>query len=254
MATRVDECSRLLVRHQWVREQGIPRVSTLVGDVDAARRRWRAWTSAGGRNPESAPIRSEPARAGSEWLALTATIAAQQATREPRAPIAIAVSRETFTVWHGSRESRVKALIDEGLVHVPRRRGGVAKRESAKTRHLRARSLAELTLFEALQSTPSTSGRFRLNECLPFHFGSRAVEIDLVSREDALAIEIDGYHHFADPDAYRRDRRKDLLVQTHGFVVLRFLAEDVLADPRVAVSAVVEALGRRAFHERETIR
>ena len=28
-------------------------------------------------------------------------------------------------------------------------------------------------------------------------------------------------------DAYRRDRRKDLLLQENGYVVLRFLADDV---------------------------
>jgi hypothetical protein len=30
-------------------------------------------------------------------------------------------------------------------------------------------------------------------------------EVDLLSRRDRIAIEIDGYHHFADLDAYRRD-------------------------------------------------
>ena len=31
----------------------------------------------------------------------------------------------------------------------------------------------------------------------------------------------------ADPEAYRRDRRKDLMLQEHGYCVIRFLAEDV---------------------------
>jgi very-short-patch-repair endonuclease len=30
----------------------------------------------------------------------------------------------------------------------------------------------------------------------------------------------------ADAEAYRRDRRKDALLQQHGYFVLRFLAED----------------------------
>jgi len=33
--------------------------------------------------------------------------------------------------------------------------------------------------------------------------------------------------HLADPEAYRRDRRKDALLQESGCFVLRFLAEDV---------------------------
>jgi very-short-patch-repair endonuclease len=111
--------------------------------------------------------------------------------------------------------------------------------------HLDARSLAEATLFEALEATPATAGRFRLNESLAVRFGPVAAEVDLLSRGDRIAIEIDGVHHFADPACYRRDRRKDLLLQTHGFVVVRLLAEDVVRDVRAAVTAVSQALAYR---------
>jgi very-short-patch-repair endonuclease len=40
-------------------------------------------------------------------------------------------------------------------------------------------------------------------------------------------MELDGAQHLADPVAYRRDRRKDPLLQENGYLVLRFLAEDV---------------------------
>lgn len=110
---------------------------------------------------------------------------------------------------------------------------------------LDARSVAEATLFEALEATPATAGRFRLNEALSVRFGPGAAEIDLLSRGDRIAIEIDGVHHFADLDRYRRDRRKDLLLQTHGFVVVRLLAEDVVRDVRAAVTAVTQVLASR---------
>ena len=42
-----------------------------------------------------------------------------------------------------------------------------------------------------------------------------------------IAIELDGGQHLESVDAYRRDRRKDRLLQQHGYFVLRFLAEDV---------------------------
>ena len=42
-----------------------------------------------------------------------------------------------------------------------------------------------------------------------------------------FAIEIDGGQHLANAEAYRRDRRKDVLLQENGYFVLRFLAEDV---------------------------
>jgi len=38
---------------------------------------------------------------------------------------------------------------------------------------------------------------------------------------------LDGGQHLGDPEAYRRDRRKDQLLQEHGYFVLRFLAEDL---------------------------
>jgi very-short-patch-repair endonuclease len=125
--------------------------------------------------------------------------------------------------------------------------GGDAPSAAGRVRglHVDARSLAEATLFEALEATPATAGRFRLNESLAVRFGPLAAEVDLLSRGDRIAVEIDGVHHFADPERYRRDRRKDLLLQTHGFVVVRLLAEDVVRDVRAAVTAVSQALAYR---------
>ena len=122
----------------------------------------------------------------------------------------------------------------------------------ATTTSAQARSLAEQAMLDALEADAATAGRFRLNQAVSFAFGARAAEVDLLSRVDDLAIEIDGYHHFTDAEHYRRDRRKDLLLQAHGYLVLRFLAEDVLADPRAAVGAVIELLGvRRGRLERQ---
>ena len=38
---------------------------------------------------------------------------------------------------------------------------------------------------------------------------------------------MDGCQHLSSLDAYRRDRRKDALLQEHGYFVLRFLTEDI---------------------------
>ncbi|NCD35215.1 MAG: hypothetical protein EOL87_17595 [Spartobacteria bacterium] len=43
----------------------------------------------------------------------------------------------------------------------------------------------------------------------------------------AQAMRLPTYMYPREPDAYRRDRRKDLLLQEHGYFVLRFLTEDV---------------------------
>ena len=53
------------------------------------------------------------------------------------------------------------------------------------------------------------------------------MEVDLVCSESRLVIELDGAQHLSDADAYRRDRRKDALLQENGYFVLRFLAEDI---------------------------
>ena len=92
----------------------------------------------------------------------------------------------------------------------------------------RARSNAEAFLYRRLETLPLTSGRFELNVPLPIPFaGAEEMEVDLVDREARIAIEIDGIYHFRGEDAYRRDRRKDFLLQKYGYLVLRFLAGDV---------------------------
>jgi hypothetical protein len=93
----------------------------------------------------------------------------------------------------------------------------------------RARSQAERMMHGYLAGNPETAGLFELNGRMPFDFGNRRAEVDLVCRQLAVAVEIDGYYHFRDEDGFRRDRRKDVLLQSHGFLVVRFLAGDVVS-------------------------
>lgn len=51
--------------------------------------------------------------------------------------------------------------------------------------------------------------------------------------------------YLSDPVAYRRDRRKDRLLQENGYFVLRFLAEDVGKELDVVLDAILQALSRR---------
>src|SRR5262249_39101878 len=143
--------------------------------------------------------------------------------------------------WRAGRMDRLAAMVDEGWVVVP----DPPPEHRGRPAQLDARSAAEATLYEALEATPATTGRVALNQSLSVRFGPQAAEIDLLSRGDRIAVEIDGVHHFADPDCYRRDRRKDLLLQTQGFVVVRLLAEDVMRDVRTSVTAVCQALAYR---------
>jgi very-short-patch-repair endonuclease len=110
----------------------------------------------------------------------------------------------------------------------------------------RARSASEAFLFRRLETLTETKGRFRLNERLPISFdGSGALEVDLLCADSRVAIELDGAQHLTDRDAYRRDRRKDQLLQENGYFVLRFLAEDVGKELDRVLDAVLRAIGRR---------
>jgi very-short-patch-repair endonuclease len=254
MGPRDDDALRMIVRHQWVREHGTPRVTTLAGRREAARALWLEWMRLTGRPRAAKSFFEQPARAGGTWIETTAKKAMALAIATPREPVAIVVEPAIVSEWIGASAHRLSAFIGEGVVPIagraPTAAAARARTSRAEALATRARSLAELTLFEALEATPSTAGRFSLNQPLSFHFGSRAAEIDLLSRDDEIAIEVDGFHHFEDADCYRRDRRKDLVLQANGYAVLRFLADDVLADPRAAVQLVVEFLGHRLARRR----
>jgi very-short-patch-repair endonuclease len=114
----------------------------------------------------------------------------------------------------------------------------------------RARSATEAFLYRRLETLPETAGKFRLNVELPLPFDGRGVmEVDLLCAEAHLAVELDGGQHLADPDAYRRDRRKDALLQENGWFVLRFLAEDVGRHLDEILDALLRALARRTLRQ-----
>ena len=111
----------------------------------------------------------------------------------------------------------------------------------------RARSAAERFLFRRLETLPDLAGKFQLNVELPISFdGWGRMEVDLLCQELRLAIELDGAQHFRDLDTYRRDRRKDALLQENGYFVLRFLTEDVNKRLDEVLDAIHRALTNRS--------
>ena len=110
----------------------------------------------------------------------------------------------------------------------------------------RARSATEAFIYRRLETLPETSGLFRLNADLPIQFDGRGrMEVDLLCAEARLAIELDGDQHLDDPEAYRRDRRKDALLQESGYFVLRFLAQDVGNHLDDVLDAILRALAHQ---------
>jgi very-short-patch-repair endonuclease len=110
----------------------------------------------------------------------------------------------------------------------------------------RARSATEAFLYRRLETLPETAGKFLLNTELPIPFNGRGcMEVDLLCTEVRVAVELDGAQHLNDPDAYRRDRRKDALMQENGYFVLRFLAEDVGQHLDSVLDTILRALTHR---------
>ncbi|OHB68935.1 MAG: restriction endonuclease subunit R [Planctomycetes bacterium RBG_13_63_9] len=114
----------------------------------------------------------------------------------------------------------------------------------------RARSATEAFLYRRLETISETAGRFQLNAALPIPFdGWGQMEVDLLCADAHVAIEIDGLQHLANREAYRRDRRRDQLLQEHGYFVLRFLAEDVGKN----LDLVLDAILRTLSHHRQEV-
>ena len=109
----------------------------------------------------------------------------------------------------------------------------------------RARSVTEAFLYLRLETLPQTAERFRLNAELSIPFdGLGRMEVDLLCVDSRVAIEIDGQQHLADANAYRRDRRKDVLLQENGYIVLRFLAEDIGKHLDDVLNSIMRVMSR----------
>jgi very-short-patch-repair endonuclease len=101
-------------------------------------------------------------------------------------------------------------------------------------------------LYLRLQTLAETAGRFRLNAGLPIPFDEAGqMEVDLLCAGARVAIELDGSQHLDGAEAYRRDRRKDRLLQEHGYFVLRFLAADVGRCLDMVLDTILRSLSHR---------
>jgi very-short-patch-repair endonuclease len=201
------------------------------------------------------PGHGEPA-----WVDRGARLLADLAIAQPRLACCLVQQPCLLRAYlDGAAETRAKAMVRESIVTVP----GDEPEDACPARCIaappapgalaydpadddRARSAAERLLFDRLEAMPETSGLFRLNETIDLAFGrNRKMEIDLAAPALKLAVEVDGYYHFQDPEAYRRDRRKDLELQKHEYLVVRVLAEDVLAEPGQAIETILGAIAHR---------
>lgn len=200
--------------------------------------------------------------------------AARCSVLTPAIPVGVVASTET---WEGFLaefdEGPVRTLLTEGLVPVPvldeeRIAGRLAEAgvetklaailattdadeqlveaAVAAVRALsaegwpRARTALEGLLFEFLESIPVTSGRFERDRMYPFAAGPQRVY--LFSACPQVAIELEGFPS-ATEDHDQRDRKTDKELQQRGWVVLRFVAEDVIGRLEMIRDRILEAFG-----------
>lgn len=150
--------------------------------------------------------------------------------------------------WKRDYAASVQRLIRDGIdtslgnlfVHATRMHQAAAQGED------RARSATEAFVYRRLATLPETAGKFRLNVELPIAFDGRGcMEVDLLCAELRVAVELDGPQHLTTPEAYRRDRRKDALLQENGYFVLRFLVEDVGKHLDHVLDTIIRTLAHR---------
>ena len=151
--------------------------------------------------------------------------------------------------WKQNYAASVKRLIRDGVdqplaqLFVHAARPITVDAEGAD----HARSASEAFIFRRFETLPELAGRFRLNALLPIPFDDRSqMEVDLLCAAARLVIEIDGLQHLGDAAAYRRDRRKDTLLQAHGYFVLRFLADDLGKHLDGVLETVLRTLASRS--------
>jgi very-short-patch-repair endonuclease len=152
-------------------------------------------------------------------------------------------------IWKREYAASVRRLVRDGVDRPLATLFVGAARQFAPTDEglSRARSATEAFFYLRLQTLPETRDRFQLNAELPIPFDGRGqMEVDLLCADARVAIELDGAQHLDGEDAYRCDRRKDQLLQEHGYFVLRFLATDVGRRLDTVLDTILRTLAHRA--------
>lgn len=171
------------------------------------------------------------------WLESAVVTAAELIAYLPAHSVAVTAPDELVRRVVRDRPGTAWAMARQGVVTV----APLGQRLSGRARRGTMR-----VLFDALALDPRTRGRFELDGKVAPTEGP-AVDVALVAHAARIAVEIDAWYHFHDPEGYRRDRVQDARLQRAGYFVLRFPAEDV--DDRLASTIehlAIALAGRRA--------
>ena len=143
--------------------------------------------------------------------------------------------------WHEAHSDSVRRLCRDGVDAELANLFVWASRQDGTATPADAHAAALRFLAKRLDTLPQTAGHFRLHASLPIPFGPNPrLEVDLLDEDGRLAIDLDSESTLGDADAYRRARRKDLLLQCAGYRILRFLDGDI----SIRLSFVLDAIKR----------
>lgn len=171
------------------------------------------------------------------WLAAAIPTAAQLASELPG--LAIGVTAPAEQVSRGlDRRGGAFSIARMGVIQVPALAPATAVR----------RDPAWL-LHAALERDPRTTGGFELDAMVPVNEREREVPVDLLARDERIAVSLDDWFRAPDPDAYRRARVVDAWLQRAGVFIHRFVVDDVEARLPQIVDEIARSLAaRRAEH------
>jgi len=189
-----------------------------------------------------------PTAPDANWLSEACSTLIALAETLPRAELALATTETQFSAWLSRARPRDVAILHAGMLRLATQADGAALSQASLVTYDEdefARSRAESTLYRRLEQRPRTHGLFELNTRLPARFGSAHLEVDLLCEDLRIAVEIDGYHHFRDEAAYRRDRCKDVILQGLGYLVVRVLASDVMSELDFVIGTIDQVVERQ---------
>jgi very-short-patch-repair endonuclease len=172
------------------------------------------------------------------WLEQALVTAARLTEYLPNHSVAVTAPEQLATrMLEERRPGNAWTMARQGLVRVETlaiRRPGRARRSTMRV------------LFEALEGDPRMRGRFAFDSNVMMKDGP-AIDVALVAHDARIAVELDAWYHFHDPEGYRHDRVQDARLQAAGYFVLRFPAEDVDDRLESTIEHLAIALaGRRA--------
>ena len=98
-------------------------------------------------------------------------------------------------------------------------------------------SPGEQLLAARLAADGELAGLFRFNQLVRSALGTCHL-VDLLWADGRLIVEVDGYRHHGNPQAFCQDRQRDYELLISGFLVLRLPHSEVIAEIETAMGKI----------------